>query len=174
LAIVFSVLLSFSFGHCIICPSVFFFWPWHYLSFCLFLLAIVLSVLPSFYFGHCIICPSVFFFWPFYYLSFCLFILTIVLSVLLSFSFGHCIICPSFFFFWPLYYLSFCLFIFAIVLSLLIRVTAQLTPSISSNFSFTIQNPRVEPRELESYSFLNNDVHGEITIHKVNQPYKGT
>jgi hypothetical protein len=43
--------------HCIICPSVFFFWPLYYLSFCLFLLAIVLSVL-SFSFGHCIICPS--------------------------------------------------------------------------------------------------------------------
>jgi hypothetical protein len=54
LAIVLFVLLSF--GHCVICPSVF--WPLCYLSFCL--LAIVLSVLLSF--GHCVICPSVF--WP--------------------------------------------------------------------------------------------------------------
>jgi hypothetical protein len=58
LTIVLSVLLSFSFGHCVVCPSVFFFWPLYYLSFCLFLLAIVLSVLLSFSFGHCIICPS--------------------------------------------------------------------------------------------------------------------
>jgi hypothetical protein len=43
-----------SFGHCIVCPSVF--WPLYCLSFCL--LAIVLSVLLSF--GHCIVCPSVF------------------------------------------------------------------------------------------------------------------
>jgi hypothetical protein len=54
-----SVLLSF--GHCIVCPSVF--WPLYCLSFCL--LAIVLSVLLSF--GHCIVCPSVF--WPLYSLS---------------------------------------------------------------------------------------------------------
>jgi hypothetical protein len=51
LATVLSVLLSF--GHCIVCPSVF--WPLYCLSFCL--LAIVLSVLLSF--GHCIVCPSV-------------------------------------------------------------------------------------------------------------------
>ena len=73
LAIVLFVLLSF--GHCVICPSVF--WPLCYLSFCL--LAIVLSVLLSF--GHCVICPSVF--WPLCYLSFCL--LAIVLSVCLRF-----------------------------------------------------------------------------------------
>jgi hypothetical protein len=61
LDIVLFVLLSF--GHCIVCPSVF--WPLYCLSFCLF--DIVLSVLLSF--GHCIICLSVF--WPLYYLSFC-------------------------------------------------------------------------------------------------------
>jgi hypothetical protein len=33
LAIVLSVLLSFSFGHCVVCPSVFCFWPLNYLSF---------------------------------------------------------------------------------------------------------------------------------------------
>ena len=70
LAIVLSVLLSF--GHCVVCPSVF--WPLCYLSFCL--LAIVLSVLLSFghcvicslSFGHCVICFSVF--WPLCYLFF--------------------------------------------------------------------------------------------------------
>jgi hypothetical protein len=82
----------FSFGHCVVCSSVF--WPLCCLSFCL--LAIVLSVLLSF--GHCVVCPSVF--WPLCYLSFCL--LAIVLSVLLSF--GHCVICPSVF--WPLCCLS--------------------------------------------------------------------
>jgi hypothetical protein len=50
-----------SFGHCIVCPSVF--WPLYCLSFCL--LAIVLSVLLSF--GLCIVCPSVL--WPLYCLS---------------------------------------------------------------------------------------------------------
>jgi hypothetical protein len=50
LAFVLSVLLSF--GHCVVCSSVF--WPWCCLFFCL--LAIVLSVLLSF--GHCVICSS--------------------------------------------------------------------------------------------------------------------
>jgi hypothetical protein len=57
LAIVLSVLLSIYFCNCIICASVFFFWPLYYPSFFLFLLAIVLSVLLSFYFCHCIISP---------------------------------------------------------------------------------------------------------------------
>jgi hypothetical protein len=34
--------LSFSFGHCVACPSVLFFWSLFCLSFCPFLLAIVL------------------------------------------------------------------------------------------------------------------------------------
>ena len=59
------------------------------------------------------------------------------------------------FFFWPLYYLSF-------------ELQLLITPSMSSNFSFTLQNPTVGPLDIESYSFLNNDVQGEITIHKVN------
>jgi hypothetical protein len=59
LAIVLSVFLSFSIGHCVICPSVLFYWPLCYLSFRPFLLAIVLSVLLSFSIGHCVICPSV-------------------------------------------------------------------------------------------------------------------
>jgi hypothetical protein len=45
LAIVLSVLLSLSFGHCFVCSSVFIFWPLFCLFFCLYLLAFVLSVL---------------------------------------------------------------------------------------------------------------------------------
>ena len=84
LVIVFSVLyfwslcfLSFTFGHCVVCPL---------------LLVIVLSVLYfwslcclSFTFGHCVVCPL---------------LLVIVLSVLyfwslccMSFTFGHCVVC---------------------------------------------------------------------------------
>jgi Zn-finger nucleic acid-binding protein len=44
------------------------------------------------------------------------FLLSIVLSVLLSFSFVHCVV----FFFWPLGCLSFCLFLLSIVLSVLL------------------------------------------------------
>ena len=84
---------SYSFGHCVVCSSVF--WPLCCLFFCL--LAIVLSVLLSF--GHCVVCSSVF--WPLCCLFFCL--LAIVLSVLLSF--GHCVVCSSVF--WPLCCLSF-------------------------------------------------------------------
>jgi hypothetical protein len=45
---VLSVLLSFSFEHCVVCSSVFFFWALCCLFFCLFLLSIVLSVLLRF------------------------------------------------------------------------------------------------------------------------------
>ena len=96
--------MFFSFGHYVVCPSVF--WPLCCLSFCL--LAIMLSVLLSF--GHYVVCPSVF--WPLCCLSFCL--LAIMLSVLLSF--GHYVVCPSVF--WPLCCLSFCLL--AIMLSVLL------------------------------------------------------
>jgi Flp pilus assembly protein TadB len=54
-------LLSFSFGHCVVCSSVFFFCSLCCLFFCLFLLSIVLSVLLSFSFVHCVVCSSVFF-----------------------------------------------------------------------------------------------------------------
>ena len=74
---------TFSFGHCVVCSSVF--WPLCCLFFCL--LVIVLSVLLSF--GHCVVCSSVF--RPLCCLFFCL--LAIVLSVLLSF--GHCVVCSS-------------------------------------------------------------------------------
>jgi UPF0716 family protein affecting phage T7 exclusion len=50
--LVLLVLMSFSFGHCVACPSVLFFWPLCCLSFCPFLLDIVLLVLLSFSFGH--------------------------------------------------------------------------------------------------------------------------
>ena len=60
LVIVLSVL--FSFGHCVVCPFVF--WSLCCLSFCL--QVIVLSVLLSF--GHCVVCPFVF--WSLCCLSF--------------------------------------------------------------------------------------------------------
>jgi hypothetical protein len=54
-----------SFGHCIVCPSIYGFWLHHW-----YLLVIVLSVLrftASDYrlvsFGHCIVCPSIYGFW---------------------------------------------------------------------------------------------------------------
>jgi hypothetical protein len=128
-----------SFGHCIICPSIYGFWLllWY-------LLAIVLSVLqftvsgypygifwslyylsfnlrllvtPMVSFGHCIVCPSSIYvsvylygiLWPLYYLSFNLRFLVTPMV-----SFGHCIICPSIYGFWlPLWDLL------AIVLSVL-------------------------------------------------------
>ena len=140
-----------SFGHCIVCTSIYDFWlPLWYL------LAIVLSVLlftisdypfgifwplyclyfylrflitPLVSFGHCIVCTSIYDFWlPLWYL------LAIVLSVLLFtisdypfgifwplyclyfylrflitplVSFGHCIVCTSIYDFWlPLWYLQ--------------------------------------------------------------------
>jgi hypothetical protein len=52
----------FSFGHCVACPSVLFFWSLCGLSFCPFLLVIVLLVLLAFSFRHCVACPSVIFF----------------------------------------------------------------------------------------------------------------
>ena len=55
---------TFSYGHCVVCSSVFFLWPLCCLFFCLFLMAIVLSVLLSFSYGHCVVCSSVFFLWP--------------------------------------------------------------------------------------------------------------
>ena len=128
-----------SFGHCIICPSIYGFWlPLWYL------LVIVLSVLqftasgypygifwplyclsfnirflvtPMVSFGHCIVCPSSIYvsvylygiLWPLYYLSFNLRFLVTPMV-----SFGHCIICPSIYGFWlPLWDLL------AIVLSVL-------------------------------------------------------
>ena len=109
----------FSFGHCIVCPSITasdypfgIFWPLYCLSFnygfwlpLWYLLAIVLSVLqlrllitPLVSFGHCIVCPSITasdypfgIFWSLYCLSF--FDSQLLITPLVSF--GHCIVCPS-------------------------------------------------------------------------------
>ena len=92
-----------SFGHCIVCPSIYSYWlPLWYL------LAIVLSVLWStatdYLFGI---------FWPLHCLSFDLQLLITSLVFV-----GHCIVCPSIYSYWlPLWYFL------AIVLSVL-RSTA--------------------------------------------------
>jgi hypothetical protein len=106
----------FSFGHCIICPSIYGFWlhfgivwPLYYLS---FLLRLLITPLVSF--GHCIISPSIYGFWLHLW-----YLLAIVLSVLpftaSDYTFGI---------FWPLYYQSF-------------HLRLLITPLISSNFSST-------------------------------------
>jgi hypothetical protein len=121
-----------SFGHCIICPSIYGFW------------------LHFFSFGHCIMCPSIYSFWlhfciflPFYYLSFHLrllitlfFLLAIVLCVLpftasdyTLVSFGHCIICPSIYGFWLHFF-----FLFDIVLSVLLFTASDYTFGIFKLF----------------------------------------
>jgi hypothetical protein len=80
-----------SFGHCIVCPSVYacdyhfgIFWPLYCLS---FHLRLVITTLVSF--DHFIICPSIYRLWlPLWYLL------------------DHCIICPSIYGLWlPLCYL---------------------------------------------------------------------
>jgi hypothetical protein len=63
LAIMLLVHLSFSFGHCVACPSVLFFWSLCCLSICHFLLAIVLFVLLSFSVGNCVVCSAFLFCW---------------------------------------------------------------------------------------------------------------
>jgi hypothetical protein len=85
LTIALFAFMFFSFDHCIVCLYVYFFWPLHCLSLCLFLLTIALFVFMSFSFDHCIVCLYVFFFWPLHCLSACLFLLTIALFVFLSF-----------------------------------------------------------------------------------------
>jgi hypothetical protein len=107
-----------SFGHCIVCPSIYasdylfgIFWSLYCLS--LYLLPLITSLVS---FGHCIVCPSIYasdylfgIFWPLYCLSFylCLwlplwYLLVIVLSVLLFTASDY-----LFGIFWPLYCLSF-------------------------------------------------------------------
>ena len=139
-----------SYGHCIVCPSIYGFWLplWYLMVIVLFVLRCTDSgypfgilwslyclsfdlrilVTPLVSYGHCIVCPSIYGFWlPLWYL------MVIVLSVLrftdsgypfgilwslccLSFdlrilvtplvSYGHCIVCPSIYGFWlPLWYL---------------------------------------------------------------------
>jgi hypothetical protein len=129
-----------SFGHFVVCPSIYgfwlpfgIFWPFCCLSFDLriliilwYLLAILLSVLrftdsdyPLVSFGHFVVCPSIYgfwlpfgIFWPFCCLSFNIRILITPLV-----SFDHCVVCSSSMYgFWlPLWYLL------TIVLSVLLR-----------------------------------------------------
>jgi hypothetical protein len=85
-------LCTFSFGRCMVCPSIYGFWlPLWYL------LAIAWSVLrftaSDYLFGI---------FWPLHGLSFDLRLLITSLV-----SFGHCVVCPSIYGFWlPLWYLQ--------------------------------------------------------------------
>ena len=80
-----------SFGHCVICPSIYSFWlPLWYL------LVIVLSVPPF----RASDCPFDIF-WSLFYLS-----LHLQLLIAPLISFDHCVICPSIYSFWlPLWYL---------------------------------------------------------------------
>ena len=119
-----------SFGHFVICPSIYSFWlPLWYLlvivfsvppftasdcpfdifwSLCYPSLHLQLLIAPLISFSYCVICPSIYSFWlPLWYP------LVIVLSVFPFtasdcplISFGHCVICPSIYSFWlPIWYL---------------------------------------------------------------------
>ena len=139
-----------SFGHCVICPSIYIFWlPLWYLlvivlsvppftasdcpfdifwSLCYPFLHLQLLIAPLVSFGHCVICPSIYSFWlPLWYLlvivlsvppftasdcpfdifwSLCYLSLHLQLLIAPLISFGHCVICPSIYSFWlPLWYL---------------------------------------------------------------------
>ena len=119
-----------SFGHCVICPSIYSFWlPLWYLlvivlsvppvtasdcpfgifwSLCYPYLHLQLLIAPLISFGHCVIVPPVTasdcpfgIFWSLCYLS-----LHLQLLIAPLVSFGHCVICPSSYRFWlPLWYL---------------------------------------------------------------------
>ena len=138
---------TFSFGHCVVCPSsVYGFWLplWHLHTFLvLFRLAIGLSVLllslaSDYLFGIFKLFLS-FLFWPLCCLSF--FHLWLLITSLASsnfsctFSFGHCVVCPSSVYgFWlPLWHLHtfLVLFLLAIVLSVLLL-------SLTSDYLFGI------------------------------------
>ena len=132
-----------SFGHYIVCPSIYRFWLllWY-------LLVIVLSVLrftasgyscgifwslyclsfdlpllvtPKVSCGHCIVCPSIYRFWLllWYLLVIVLSVLRFTLLVTPVVSFGHYIVCPSIYRFWLLLW-----YLLVIVLSVL-RFTAS-------------------------------------------------
>jgi hypothetical protein len=114
-AIILFFLLSFSFGHYIVCP--FFrtkgqtaYWPKENDKRTENIMAkgkrkkdkqyngqMSLSF-SRFSFGHYIVCPFVVFIWPLYCLYFSRFPVSIILFVLLSFSFSHYIVCPFFLF----------------------------------------------------------------------------
>jgi hypothetical protein len=99
-----------TFDHCIVCPSIYYFWlPPFGIFKPLTIVSCVLLFTTSDYllwylqtFGHCIVCPSIYYFWlPLWYLQ----------------TFDHCIVCPSIYYFWlpplissnfwPLYRVSF-------------------------------------------------------------------
>ena len=138
-----------SFGHCVICPSIYSFWlPLWYLlvivlsvppftasdcpfgifwSLCYLSLHLQLLIAPLISFGHCVICSSIYSFWlPLWYLliivlsvppftasdcpfeivwSLCYLSLHLHLLIAPLVSFDHCVICPSIYSFWlPLWY----------------------------------------------------------------------
>jgi hypothetical protein len=77
-----------SFGYCVLCPSLYGFWPlWYLLVIVYYVLRFTDSDYP---FGI---------FWLLCIMSFALRILTPLVS------FGHCVLCPSLYGFWPLWYL---------------------------------------------------------------------
>ena len=128
-----------SFGHCVVCPSVYGFWLplWYLLAIVLSVrqftasdyhfgifwplcclsvsLRLLITTLVSF--GHCVVCPSVYGFWlPLWYLlaivlsvrQFTASTITTLVRLLITtlVSFGHCVVCPSVYGFWlPLWYL---------------------------------------------------------------------
>ena len=119
-----------SFGHCVICPSIYSFWlPLWYLltivlsvppfsasdclfgifwSLCYLSLHLQLLIAPLISFGHCIICPSIYSFWLLLWNVWSLCYLSLHLHLLIAplISFAHCVICPSISSFWlPLWYL---------------------------------------------------------------------
>ena len=113
LRILITTLVSSTFDHCVVCPSIYGFWlPLWYLQ----LLTIALSVLLRFtdsdyHFG-------IFNFWPLR----CLFFdLRILITTLVSSTFDHCVVCPSSIYgFWlPLWYPQ----LLTIALSVLLRFT---------------------------------------------------
>ena len=139
-----------SFGHCVICTSIYSFWlPLWYLlvnvlsvppftasdcpfdifwSLCYLSLHLQLLIAPLVSFGHCVICTSIYSFWlPIWYIlvivlsvppvtasdcpfdilwSLCYPSLHLQLLIAPLISFGHCVICTSIYSFWlPLWYL---------------------------------------------------------------------
>ena len=107
-----------SFGHCVICPSIYSFWLplWYLLVIVLSFLQLQLLIAPLVSFGHCVICPSSYSFWlPLWYLlvivlsvppvtasdcpfdiflSLCYLSLHLQLLIAPLVSFGHCVIVP--------------------------------------------------------------------------------
>ena len=140
-----------SFGHCVVCSSIYGFWLllWYLLAIvlsvllrytdsdysfdifwplcCLFFFDIRILITPLISFGHCVVCSSIYGFWlPFdiFWPLCCLFFdIRILITPLISF--GHCVVCSSIYGFWLLLW-----YLLAIVLSVL-RYT-------DSDYSFDI------------------------------------